>query len=164
MKSFPETGFGNFESSLNSLVQSSPSLLQQMSQLQSAGAAGSLKFPELSITKHDGPVKPGDNQDVTSSALQITPRSNPSSMTMSSMSSETGSYNSCRSEVRGSVDIQDQINMLRSMPDFMRMNNTTEETEDISGEEMEEEENDVSLQHNMPNKVLMQQSAINRSS
>ena len=87
-------------------------------------------------------------------------------MTMSSMSSESGSYNSCRSEVRGSVDIQDQINMLRSMPDFMRMNNTTEDTEDISGEEMEEEENDVALQHNMANKVmfLMTLTVINKLS
>lgn len=152
MKSFPETGFGNFESSLNSLVQNSSSLLHQMSQLQSASpavgagvGASSLKFPELSITKHDGPgIKAGEVQDLTSASLQIIPKSSPATMAMASMSSEAGNnYNSCRQEVKSqNIDIQEQINMLRTMPDFMRMHNTNinNEEEDMSGEDMEDEE------------------------
>ena len=152
MKSFPETGFGNFDSSLSSLVQNSSSLLQQMSQLQSASpgvgagvGASSLKFPELSITKHDGPgIKSGEVQDLTSSTPQIIPKNNPATMTMASISSEAASnYNSCRQEVKSqSIDIQDQINMLRTMPDFMRMHNSNmnNEEEDMSGEDMEDEE------------------------
>ena len=153
MKSFPETGFGNFESSLNSLVASSPSLLQQMSQLQSAGQGGSIKFPELSITKHEGPGP--RSEDHTTSSLQITPKSNPSTMVMSG--SESGGLTSCRQDVRNNMDnmnmnkmdIQEQINMLRNMPDFMMRNNSSinHEEEEISGEEIEEEEGSPSSNH-----------------
>ena len=139
MKSFPETGYSSYESSaLNSLVQSSPSLLQQMSQLHNnsaggvggAGGAGGAvggsqtKFPELSITKHESKTS-------ESSALQIIPR------TTSSMMETTGAYH----DANRNMDIQDQINMLRTMPDIMKMNNTsnTEEMEELSGEDCEED-------------------------
>ena len=161
MKSFPETGFGSYadsgpgSGSLPSLVQSSPSLLQQMSQMQSGSAAaqlsssgsgpGALKFPELSITKHEaGPgLKAAEGSDLgsASAALQIIPKS--------ASVPASGGYNSCRQETQraggggGVPDIQEQINMLRTMPDFMRLPQAainTEEEDIISGEEMEEED------------------------
>ena len=42
-----------------------------------------------------------------------------------------------------SADIQDQLNMLRTMPDFMRMQTTNIQEEEASGEEMEDEENNI---------------------
>ena len=128
MKSFPDSpGYGNYESSLNSFVQNSSSLLHQMQQLQGAGGGGGggsvIKFPELSITKHEGRLG-GE-----SSSLQIIPKHN-------------NQKHSADQQDKPSVDIQDQINMLRSMPDFMRINpNTiTTEEEELSGDEEEDED------------------------
>ena len=133
MKSFPDSpGYGNYESSLNSFVQNSSSLLHQMQQLQGGsggggggggGGASVIKFPELSITKHEGRVG-GE-----SSSLQIIPKHN-------------NQKHSADQQDKPSVDIQDQINMLRNMPDFMRINpNTiTTEEEDMSGDEEEDED------------------------
>ena len=42
-----------------------------------------------------------------------------------------------------SADIQDQLNMLRTMPDFMRMQTANIQEEEASGEEMEDEENNI---------------------
>lgn len=42
-----------------------------------------------------------------------------------------------------SADIQDQLNMLRTMPDFMRMQTTNIQEEEASGEEIEDEENNI---------------------
>ena len=122
MKSFPESGgysSNNYDSSLNSLVNS-PSLIQQMSQLQSSGA----KFPELSITKHESKA-----QEDTGS-LQIIPRTSVASGMM-----ETGVI--FDGGVKNNMDIQEQINMLRSMPDLMKMNtnNPEEEVEELSEED-----------------------------
>ena len=139
MKSYPETGYSSYESSaLNSLVQSSPSLLQQMSQLHNnsaggvggaggaggAGGGSQTKFPELSITKHESKTS-------ESSALKVIPR------TTSSVMETTGAYH----DANRNMDIQDQINMLRTMPDIMKMNNTsnTEEMEELSGKDYEED-------------------------
>ena len=126
MKSFPDSpGYGNYESSLNSFVQNSSSLLHQMQQLQGAGGGGGsvIKFPELSITKHEG--RGGGD----SAGLQIIQKQNNQKL-------------SADQQDKPSVDIQDQINMLRNMPDFMRINpNTiTTEEEDISGDEEEDED------------------------
>ena len=178
MKSFPETGFGSYadsgpgSGSLPSLVQSSPSLLQQMSQMQSGSAAaqlsssgsgpGALKFPELSITKHEaGPgLKAAEGADLgsASAALQIIPKS--------AAVSASGGYNSCRQETQraggGVPDIQEQINMLRTMPDFMRLPQAsinTEEEDIISGEEMEEE--DGSPPPNISHKVRTEIKIVN---
>ena len=126
MKSFPESGYGNYESSLNSFVQNSSSLLHQMQQLQGNNAGSSvIKFPELSITKHEGRTA----GEVSGSSLQIIPKHSQHSQ----QSTE---------QEKNSVDIQDQINMLRNMPDFMRMNTNTiaPEEEEMSGDEEDEEE------------------------
>ena len=139
MKSFPDTGnFGpqSYDSSsvsqmpgLMSASVSSSSLLQQMSaSLQSSGqamAANSAvaKFPELSITKHEPRMIEGQE-------LQI-------------IQKQEQGYNSCRGQ---EADIQEQLNMLRTMPDFMRMQtpNIQEEEAEASGEEMEDEESNIS--------------------
>ena len=126
MKSYPETGgysSNNYESSLNSLVNS-PSLIQQMSQLQSSGSGA--KFPELSITKHESKASE-DN-----SGLQIIPRTSAASTMM-----ETGVI--FDGGVKNNMDIQEQINMLRNMPDLMKMNtNSAVETDEV--EELSEED------------------------
>ena len=118
-----------------SLVPSSSSLLQQMSaSLQSSGQAMSAnsavgKFPELSITKHEPRMENPELQIIQKRDTGI----------MGEQSAE--GYNSCRQE----ADIQEQINMLRTMPDFMRMQtpNIQEEEAEASGEEMEDEENNI---------------------
>ena len=128
MKSFPDSpGYGNYESSLNSFVQNSSSLLHQMQQLQGGsggggGGGGSVKFPELSITKHEGRLG-GEG-----GSLQIIPK-------------HSQKHHSDQQD-KPSVDIQDQINMLRNMPDFMRINPSTiiAEEEDMSGDEEEDED------------------------
>jgi len=143
MKSFPDTGnFApqSYDSSsvsqmpgLMSASASSSSLLQQMSaSLQSSGqamAANSAvaKFPELSITKHEPRMIEGQE-------LQI-------------IQKQEQGYNSCRGQ---EADIQEQINMLRTMPDFMRMQtpNIQEEEAEASGEEMEDEESNISHKGN----------------
>merc|ERR1719412_3498902 len=63
-----------------------------------------------------------------SASLQIIPKHN------QKLSSEQ--------QDKPSVDIQDQINMLRNMPDFMRINPSTiiTEEEDMSGDEEEDED------------------------
>lgn len=137
MKAFPETGnFApqSYDSSsvsqmpgLMSANASSSSLLQQMSaSLQSSGQAMAsnsavTKFPELSITKHEPRM---------TEELQI-------------IQKQEQGYNSCRGQ---EADIQEQINMLRTMPDFMRMQtpNIQEEEAEASGEEMEDEETNIS--------------------
>ena len=128
MKSFPESGYGNYESSLNSFVQNSSSLLHQMHQLQGSAGGSVSKFPELSITKHEG-SRAGEGAEMSGSSLQIIPKH---------------SHHKPRAaeQEKPNVDIQDQINILRNMPDFMRMNTNTiaTEEEDISGEEEEDEE------------------------
>ena len=123
MKSFPESGgysSNNYESSLNSLV-SSPSLIQQMSQLQQSSGS---KFPELSITKHESKA----SDDIGS--LQILPRTSAASNMLESGVIFDGG-------VKNNMDIQDQINMLRNMPDLMKMNTNTaeEEVEELSEED-----------------------------
>jgi len=129
MKSFPDPSFyiksENFENSLNSLVHNpqnmSPGILQQMQHLQ--GGVPNMKMPELSIIKHDAPkmdypkVESGDLPSSNGSSLQIIPKQNLQNMSLSS------GIASCRMEAKNSVDIHDQINMLKTM-DFPKLNSS----------------------------------------
>ncbi len=120
MKSFPETG--NFGPSFDSvsqipgLVPSSSSLLQQMSaSLQTSGQA---------MAANSGAKFP---------ELSITKHE--SRLESQDQGQSAGGYKE--------ADIQDQLNMLRTMPDFMRMQTTNIQEEEASGEEMEDEENNI---------------------
>lgn len=140
MKSFPETG--NFAPSFDSasqilgLVPSSSSLLQQMSaSLQSSSQAmsansASAKFPELSITKHEPRLE--------SQELQIIQKRD--TVLGQEQRQSAGEY-ICHQE----ADIHEQIHMLQAMPDFIRMKNRNIQGEEAeaSGEEIEDEENNI---------------------
>ena len=117
MKSFPETGnFGpSFDSAsqMPGLVPSSSSLLQQMS--------ASLQTSGQAMAANSAAKFPELSITKHESRLE---------------SQDLG-------QGYKEADIQDQLNMLRTMPDFMRMQTTNIQEEEASGEEMEDEENNI---------------------